>query len=168
MALIACNECGAQISDKAGSCPKCGNPLSGGGQAVALAPPPQQEVSYYTDNSGVRVTSARVIIFNKTYSLANISSVSVFTQPAKRGGLIVFGLALGLFGVAGLSGKNSGCAIASLLAAGLAIAIAFMMNDSHFVRITAAGGETNALESKNRQYIQTVVDAINEAIVQRG
>lgn len=27
MALIECNECGAQISDKASVCPKCGNPL---------------------------------------------------------------------------------------------------------------------------------------------
>lgn len=27
MALIACNECGNQISDKAKSCPHCGNPL---------------------------------------------------------------------------------------------------------------------------------------------
>ena len=28
MALIECNECGAQISDKASVCPKCGNPLT--------------------------------------------------------------------------------------------------------------------------------------------
>lgn len=28
MALIECNECGAQISDKASACPKCGNPLT--------------------------------------------------------------------------------------------------------------------------------------------
>ena len=28
MALIECDECGAQISDKASACPKCGNPLT--------------------------------------------------------------------------------------------------------------------------------------------
>ena len=27
MALIECNECGAQVSDKASKCPKCGNPM---------------------------------------------------------------------------------------------------------------------------------------------
>lgn len=30
MALIECNECGAQVSDKASKCPKCGNPLKAG------------------------------------------------------------------------------------------------------------------------------------------
>lgn len=28
MALIACNECGKQISDKAAACPNCGNPIA--------------------------------------------------------------------------------------------------------------------------------------------
>lgn len=28
MALIECNECGAQVSDKSSKCPKCGNPLT--------------------------------------------------------------------------------------------------------------------------------------------
>ena len=28
MALIKCNECGKEISDKAKVCPNCGNPIS--------------------------------------------------------------------------------------------------------------------------------------------
>ncbi len=36
MALIACQECSAEISDKAGSCPKCGYPV---GSAVTTTPP---------------------------------------------------------------------------------------------------------------------------------
>ena len=36
------------------------------------------------------------------------------------------------------------------------------------VRITAAGGETDALVAKDRAYIERVVDALNEAIVRRG
>lgn len=27
MALVSCNECGSEISDKAAACPKCGNPM---------------------------------------------------------------------------------------------------------------------------------------------
>lgn len=34
MALIECDECGAQISDKASACPKCGNPLKANKQDV--------------------------------------------------------------------------------------------------------------------------------------
>lgn len=28
MALIKCSECGNEVSDKAASCPKCGNPVA--------------------------------------------------------------------------------------------------------------------------------------------
>ncbi|MFI4940353.1 MAG: zinc ribbon domain-containing protein, partial [Burkholderiales bacterium] len=28
MALINCDECGNQVSDKAVACPKCGNPIA--------------------------------------------------------------------------------------------------------------------------------------------
>jgi len=31
MALINCNECGKQISDKADKCPNCGNPINKSG-----------------------------------------------------------------------------------------------------------------------------------------
>lgn len=30
MALINCSECGKEVSDKAASCPNCGNPIAGG------------------------------------------------------------------------------------------------------------------------------------------
>jgi hypothetical protein len=32
MALIKCSECGREISDKAPTCPGCGNPINGGVQ----------------------------------------------------------------------------------------------------------------------------------------
>ena len=38
MALIPCGECGAQISDRAGACPRCGAPVSGGQAPVAAQP----------------------------------------------------------------------------------------------------------------------------------
>ena len=43
MALIKCSECGTEISDKAASCPRCGNPMatisSPKASAFALPPP---------------------------------------------------------------------------------------------------------------------------------
>jgi hypothetical protein len=36
---------------------------------------PQNEVSFYSDDSGVRVTSARFIVGNTTYAMSNITSV---------------------------------------------------------------------------------------------
>jgi hypothetical protein len=43
-----------------------------------------------------------------------------------------------------------------------------MVKATFWVRLTAAGGETNALGSKQRDYIQTVINALKEAIVKRG
>jgi hypothetical protein len=40
MALIACSECGNQVSDKASACPKCGNPIAALTPTPAPAPAP--------------------------------------------------------------------------------------------------------------------------------
>ena len=49
MALIRCTECGNEVSDKARACPKCGVPIGGALDAVALRRP-------------VPVTTGRVIV----------------------------------------------------------------------------------------------------------
>ena len=36
MALIACSECGRQVSDRAAACPSCGNPTTSQAASVAL------------------------------------------------------------------------------------------------------------------------------------
>jgi len=44
MALIACMECGAEISDKAAACPKCGCPLAA--PETDSAPDPEQVITH--------------------------------------------------------------------------------------------------------------------------
>jgi len=187
MALINCSECSIEISDKAAACPKCGNPIASANSVVqgdrasgssVLAPSgaaPGQERSFYSD-ALVRVTNARVIIGPKTYSLANVSSVSLWTQPAARLGPLLIGIIIGGIGLlmtigsfAGKSkGDSIGCALFMTLVGGALFLVGILLKDTHWVRLTAAGGETNALSSKSRDYILAVVGAINEAIVHRG
>lgn len=38
MALIKCSECGKDVSDKAPSCPSCGNPINGTAVRIAAFP----------------------------------------------------------------------------------------------------------------------------------
>lgn len=46
MALIACKECGKQISDQAAACPNCGVPIAGGTPvSVALVVPRSRSVA---------------------------------------------------------------------------------------------------------------------------
>ena len=46
MALVSCSECAAEISDKASSCPKCGNPMASpviSHEPAYVPPPPAAE-----------------------------------------------------------------------------------------------------------------------------
>jgi hypothetical protein len=51
MALIKCIECGADVSDKAAACPKCGHPVASTTPKVepdyVYVPPPTEERAYW-------------------------------------------------------------------------------------------------------------------------
>lgn len=63
MALIQCEECGAQISDRAKTCPKCGNPI----EDIRFAEIDAQNREYYKN-------------FNKQQLVVNIAAflISMF------------------------------------------------------------------------------------------
>lgn len=182
MALIPCPECGTQISDRAPTCPKCGMPIASQPSPPISTPtpqisatdgvvktPPSQELTFYSDNRGVRVTNTRAIMGNRTYSMANLSSVTLWkvspnnTWPVL---FIIFGLLQGIACIS-MKGMQGVSALGFIL---LVIGIAWLssLKTTYFVRITAAGGDTNALGDKDYNYIKGVVDALNEAIVKRG
>jgi hypothetical protein len=168
MALIPCPECAEQVSERAPTCPKCGTPISGATSAEGVKAP-SGETTYYSDDRGVRVTNARAIIDNKTYSMANISSVSLWEQKPSIVGAIVL-IAFGaLQGLACISTEEmKGGSLVGILMVAIGIMWLKLAKSTYFVRLTAAGGETNALASHQRPYIEAVVNAMNEAIIKRG
>jgi|SRR5450631_1750109 len=177
MALIPCPECATEVSERAPTCPRCGAPIAGAAQpSGGPAPPVGQtgkplsgEVTYYSDQLGVRITNARAIMQNKTYSMANLSSVSMWVDPPKRFWavlLIVLGFLQAVSCAAGSDSK--GASLFGVLMLGSGIALIVMLKATYWVRLTAAGGETNALGSRQKEYIQTVINALNEAIIKRG
>ena len=52
MALIKCDECGREISDRAAACPGCGAPISPAGTVVAATPPAALRYDPHTDTFG--------------------------------------------------------------------------------------------------------------------
>src|SRR5262245_5004285 len=48
MALINCSECGKQVSDRAASCPNCGNPIA---QIAGPTPTATRATQVYTEES---------------------------------------------------------------------------------------------------------------------
>jgi|ERR1700735_1741205 len=128
-----------------------------------------EETSFYSDNSGVRVTDKRVILKDTTYALANIASVSTNVEdPSLTGPIItiVLGLIL-LFG--GFSGHGTGgYVIVGLVAIGLGVVWWKGCKPIWHLRIASASGEATPLKSTNKQWIASIAQAINEAIIHRA
>jgi len=119
-----------------------------------------QERVFFQD-SNVTITQSRYVVGDNTYSIRNITSVSNFKVVKSSKGaswLICFGIFLLIYNSTRILGGI-------LIVAGI---FWILPNDKYSVKIITNAGETYSLTSKNREYIQKIVDALNEAIIQRG
>lgn len=108
----------------------------------------------------VKVTNARFVSGSQTYAMSNVTSVKAFEQkPTRFWGIV--------FLIIGLATTISTPVVGILIAAAAAIYL-FMQKTVYHVMLTTSGGETSALKTHQREYLQKVVSALNEAIVHRG
>lgn len=121
----------------------------------------QNETTFYQDSS-VTVTQSRFVTKSKTYAMRNISSVHVFEIIKSKTKAIIITI-IGLFF---LFSKSIFWIGIILLALG--IWWIFSIKNEYAVRISTNAGEANSIVSKNRDYIQKIVNALNNAIVHRG
>jgi len=176
MALIKCEDCGKEISDKAPACPQCGSPQAAGQTTTATAPPPKTEAAKETvyhkkDTNNVEVTSTRFIAGGKTYPINGITSVGVVKVGSSRTGpLLIF-----LLGVLCFAGTNAhiGWPIGGGIIIGLSIWWFITIKDKWAVSVVTAAGQVKALiiphrKGKGKPYIEKVAAAINKAIAHRG
>ena len=122
----------------------------------------QEPEKIFFQDQNVTVTQARYISNGQMYAMRNISSVSLFTIKASYSSqivLLVIGVILLVIPKAWIVGLI-------LVAAGIWWLTA--TKDDYAVRISTNAGEANSHVSKNRTYIQSIVLALNEAIVHRG
>ena len=139
-------------------------------QGVALLVPLATEAILYSDPQ-LTVTSRRVTIGETTYSLRNITSVTMKTTTPNgccAGLLILFG-GVGAFAVFSdlfTAGKLPEFSSFFLIAVFLVAGIAWFrsLKPSFHVTIASASGEVEALESAEKDYIQKIVTSINDAI----
>ncbi len=120
----------------------------------------------YTDNHA-SVSTSRVILNNTTYALRNITSVKMTVTPAKKGCAIVLIILGALVALCGLPSKDA--ILPTLIVGGILIGLGIVWSNSakadYHVTIASSSGEGNALTSRDKAYIQKIVNAINEAIV---
>lgn len=126
------------------------------------------ETSYYSDEKGVRVTDKRVIIGSTTYSLANITSVSTkVEQPSKVWPTLFMALGVLVTWMA-LANKS----FAAVPVGGIFGVMGYLwfrgIKPIWHLRIASASGEATPLQSINQQWVASIAQAINEAIMHRA
>lgn len=132
----------------------------------------KEEIIFYSDDQGVRITNARVIVGETTYSLANITSMrKVISEP--------WGVALILVGIVGFVGFVAFDEPFALLLAlvGMFVGVVvlpigifwwFGQKPIYQLHLSSASGETTALDTEDKNRVEKIVQAINEAIIQRS
>jgi hypothetical protein len=115
---------------------------------------------------GVTISTARAVFPTKTYAMSQISSVSMAKVQNTNKFLAGLGILLVIVGLGTLLGQHN---ILGLIIAVLGgVAFYYSMRTRYAVVITSSAGEGHALVSSDRAQIERVVNAINEAIIQRG
>jgi hypothetical protein len=120
------------------------------------------EERVFFDDGDVRVTNARFIVNGQTYAMNGVTSVKQAVQHPSRVWPVLFGL-VGLMLL--IAGGSMGWGIIFLV-----VALLWWLGQKAvwIVVLHSASGEVRALTSHNRDYIHSVITALNDSIVHRG
>lgn len=120
-----------------------------------------QEVTFY-ERGGVTVTNSRFIVPSQTFAMSGITSVKFSTErPGLLWPIVCFVLAL-----IALGNHGNIWSVAIPVIAGISLLV--LRKATHHVVLSSASGETRALNSKDKEFIAGVINALNKAIVSRG
>ena len=124
----------------------------------------RKEISYHSDET-VQVSSTRAVFGAKTYAMANITSVAMHTQPPNRTLPIMVSLLAFLFFVVGLVYILVGQGgvvplIIGIILFGVTIYLSKRAKRKYIVTIGSASGESQALVSPDRDYIESIVPPV--------
>lgn len=118
----------------------------------------------FFEQGSVKVTNARFIVNSQTYAMNGVTSVkSSVVPPSRTGAMIAIGFGLLMVFVAEGGAKIIGIAIAAAGAWFLT-----QQKSTHSVYLSSASGEVQALSDTDEGYINSVVHALNEALIHRG
>ena len=118
------------------------------------------EEQVFFQYEGVRVTNTRFIVDGQTFAMNNITSVKPMEKKPSR----FWPILLIVLGV--IPAFNGTYEPLIFVAAGIAWFVS--QKTVYHVMLHTAGGETSALKTFQREYLDKVVTALNNAIIHRG
>lgn len=119
------------------------------------------EQKFYEDGN-VIVTQSRFVASSKTYAMRNISSMSIGEIKKSK----VFQILVIIVGVIMLTGE--GTRVYGVVAIAMGALLLYFIRNEYSVRINSNSGENDGFVSKDRERIEKIVNAVNEAMVLRG
>lgn len=123
-----------------------------------------EEKEFYR-NGSVSITNSRFIVGTTTYAMNGVTSVKCGEQVPSKVAPVIVGLIslIMLFTASGLLVKAI-----SILVVLCCVAWFKSLKTEYMVFLSSASGESQALSSKDKDYIDSVIHNLNEAIVHRG
>src|SRR5690606_1122577 len=118
----------------------------------------------FFEQDSVSVSNARFVVKGATYPISAITSV----RAVRSKNFPFLALVLILIGFGILLGGEPTLLIFGVAAMALGVVWIVKKKEVYSVVLQTSSGESQVLESKDRQYIHSVVDALNNSIVQRG
>src|SRR5437867_4068283 len=114
-----------------------------------MSTPAPAEVSFYTDEQGVRVTNTRLIVGTTTYAMGNITSVRRTIEEPSRSGPIFVGIFGLLFFIVGISEFHKSLGLIAF--GGLLLGVAALwwkgQKTTYGLRIASSSGESTPISS---------------------
>jgi hypothetical protein len=124
------------------------------------------EQTFYSDEFGVTVTNARLVVGSQVFAMGQVSSVRIAVADWFR---LAWVIPLALSSFCLWRGVRSGVAFTLLVGVALALAgVIAYRNREYYVVVATSSGETRALATTNAARAQNVATAISQALVTRG
>jgi hypothetical protein len=131
---------------------------------MVSAPPSHKGIAMdekvFFEYDGVKVTNARFIVDGQTFAMTNVTSVKSHEQSPSR----LFPILLLLFGLLCTASTPA----VGIPIAGGAIFWLYKQRTLYHIMLRTSAGESSALKTYQRDYLNKVVLALNDAIVHRG
>ena len=121
------------------------------------------EEKIFLNENNVSVSNARMMCEDQTYAMSGITSVKTYEKkPSKLWAVLMI-----LIGIGSLSSGRDNLIVGVIFIAG-GVAWIVRAKPDYSVVLRSASGEEKAYTSKDKDFVNKIVSALNDAIVHRG